>query len=277
MSKAKRPKADDRFNIDELANSPSLYGIEDAYRRFTTGPQLVEKRLATELSPLTDATAVEGGADSSGAVKLGAVNVGAAITGAPDLPAARPPAPTLGAPVVAAPSVDPPPYTYGDYEIYQRREYRPVPATTVQDGHTHGQQSVYSTIWRLGKVYGQNAKAVAIGERTLAAEVPMSYSSLQDNVRALLEKHAIEIQTRGPNKSKLYIAYSYDEILRRRRSLGLTHVIRRTTGVTLCTSSGAPSITAPPLASGAPSSGALDQSSGAPSLPGSGAPSFGEP
>jgi hypothetical protein len=224
MPKAKRPKAEDEFNIDELANSPALYGIEEAYQRFTTGPQLVEKRdlaLAPE-SGTPELHTGKGGAVNSGARSIGAPSYAAVDSSTPILTA-----PELTARILTAPSFPP---TDGDeYEIYPRREFRPIPANTVQDGHTHGQQAVYSTIWLLGKPYGQNARAVAIGERTLPAEVPMSYSSLQDNVRALLGKHSIEIRSRGPNKPKLYGAYSYDEILRQRRALGLTHVIRRTT------------------------------------------------
>jgi hypothetical protein len=34
------------------------------------------------------------------------------------------------------------------------RQHRVIPAATVQEGHTHGEQRVYDTLWRLAKSTG---------------------------------------------------------------------------------------------------------------------------
>ncbi|HWQ53051.1 MAG TPA: hypothetical protein VN442_05160 [Bryobacteraceae bacterium] len=157
-------------------------------------------------------------------------------------------------------------------------------AVTTQDGHTHGEQALYATLCRLARpAPGRTGlRALTVGERTLAAEVPMAYSTCQQNLRSLITKLALEVRAGGANRSKTYLVYSFDEILRRRRAVGLTHVVRRTSGVTLVN---------PATCSGALTSGALDQGdpretfsapaadapllpSGAPGLRNSGAPGF---
>jgi hypothetical protein len=127
-------------------------------------------------------------------------------------------------------------------------------------------------------------RAITIGERTIARELfytPRSYSSVQDNLRSLSAKLAIDIRQGPPNAPKTYLIYSYEEILRRRRKAGLTHYRKRASAVELLnadTTSGAPTLdalefgvgapnsTAPPLDTGAPTIGAPSVASGAPTL-----------
>jgi hypothetical protein len=132
-----------------------------------------------------------------------------------------------------------------DYVYVRQVRYTPVRVDTVQDGHTHGEQALYATLWRLARrTQTPSVRSIIIGERTLAAEVPMSYSSVQDNLRALVAKHSIAIIPRGANRPKTYLVYDYDEVLRRRRAAGLLYAIRRTSSVTLVTY-GAPELGAP--------------------------------
>lgn len=167
-----------------------------------------------------------------------------------------------GAPTLSAPEFDQEPFAF--------RRARPLlrEAVTAQDGHTHGEQALFATLWRLAKPVGKGTiRALNIGERTLAGEVPMAYSTAQENTRSLVRKLAIAVQCNAPNKPKTYFVYSYEEILKRRRAAGLTHVLRRTSGVALVnpqspTGSGAPNVGAPMFTSGAPSF----KSSSAPNL-----------
>jgi hypothetical protein len=175
----------------------------------------------------------------------------------------------IGAPSVGAPEL------VEEVFAYRRPGQMLHEASTAQDGHTHGEQALFATLWRLAKPVGKGTlRALNIGERTLAAEVPMAYSTAQENTRSLVRKLSIEVQSSGPNKPKTYLVYGYDEILRRRRVAGLTHVLRRTSGVSLV-NPGAPSFGAPKDSSGAPSFGAPKDSSGAPSFRSSGAPNLG--
>ncbi len=189
------------------------------------------------------------------AANLDAPAIDAPISSAPtlaapilDAPTLRPPianAPPLKAlePVVVnTPTVDAPtfgPTTLGAPDLENIALYRPVrpksrPANTAQDGHTHGEQTLFATLWRLARPAGQTGlRAIRIGERTLAAEVPMAYSTVQENLRALAAKLTIDIRLNGPQQPKTYLIYPDDEVLRRRRAAGLTHVIRRTSGVWL--------------------------------------------
>jgi hypothetical protein len=171
------------------------------------------------------------------------------------------PADTPGAPTLSAPEFDLEPFAF--------RRARPLlrEAVTAQDGHTHGEQALFATLWRLAKPIGKGTnRALNIGERTLAGEVPMAYSTAQENTRSLVRKLAIDVQCNAPNKPKTYFVYSYEEILKRRRAAGLTHILRRTSGVALVN----------PLAPtvGAPSFGAPISTSGAPSFKSSSAPNL---
>ena len=207
---------------------------------------------------------------------LGAPELGAPISGAADLQTraaigTTEPAqaheqnsftdPNIGAPELSAPDFD--------VEVFAYRRSRQVlrEAITAQDGHTHGEQALFATLWRLAKPVGKGSlRALNIGERTLAAEVPMAYSTTQENTRSLVRKLAIEFQSSGPNRPKTYFVYSYEEILKRRRAAGLTHVLRRTSGVSLVNPS-APT-------SGAPIPGPPTLTVGAPNLSNSGAPNL---
>ena len=158
---------------------------------------------------------------SAPAPELGAPGLGAATLGAPE----------VTAPTLTAPELD-------GAHVYQRPPTAGLrQAITVQDGHTHGEHALFATLWRLARpVAGEGGvRAISIGERSLAAEVPMAYSTIQENLRSLVRKLAIEIRAAQPNKPKTYVAFSFEEILRRRRAAGLTHVLRRTSGVFLVT------------------------------------------
>lgn len=243
-------------------------------------------------------SAPEVGALEVGAPDLGALRSGAASVGAPeqsqivvdsrvlDICGVTAGAPSSGAPKVGesvpaklvAPSFGAPELQ----DVYVYRPNRPTlrPASTAQDGHTHGEQTLFATLWRLSRQSSHGTfRIISIGERTLATEVPMAYSTVQENLRSLAAKLAIEVRSNGPRQPKTYIVYPYDEILRRRRAAGLTHVLRRTSSVTLVRPDsdtlGAANVGAPSFSPGAATSGAPKLPAGAPSFDTSGAPNLG--
>ncbi len=179
-------------------------------------------------------------APSAGAPRFGTPTLDASTSAAPSLEPPDPlaaTAPALDAPHLGAPALDASKFGAPDLDniaIYRPLRPKSRPANTAQDGHTHGEQALFATLWRLARPAGPTGlRAIRIGERTLAAEVPMAYSTVQENLRALASKLAIDIRLNGPQRPKTYLIYPDEEVLRRRRAAGLTHVIRRTSGVWL--------------------------------------------
>jgi hypothetical protein len=306
-SRPKRPKGPPpRLNLEEMEQDPSMRGML-SFLEVSPGEKLEMLRRRSEV----DATSVipfpappSAAAPNIGAPELRGPEVGGAPPAAPKHGALEIGAPSFSAPKFNAPILDAPEVmdgkgpdvgksmapklgaaTFGAPELQDVYVYRPNrptarPASTAQDGHTHGEQALFATLWRLARQSSQGTfRVISIGERTLASEVPMAYSTVQENLRSLAAKLAIEVRTNGPRQPKAYIVYPYEEILRRRRAAGLTHVIRRTSGVTLVrpdsVNSGAPNVGASSFSSGATSSGAPELPSGAPSFTTSGAPSLG--
>jgi len=185
-------------------------------------------------------------------MSLGAPNYGAPQFAAPTFRAPKSDAPEICAPGIDAPEVAAPYLAASTAEApnsgaldssapkvsdaYVYRPSRPALrlASTAHDGHTHGEQALLATLWRLAMPSTRgDYRLICIGERTLAGEVPMAYSTVQENLRSLAAKLAIEIRPNGPHQPKTYVIYSDDQILLRRRAAGLTHIIRRTSAVTL--------------------------------------------
>jgi hypothetical protein len=242
-------------------------------------------------------------------------------TGAPDLHAPDLPAPVSAAPVIDAVEVSAPgPGTSApilitqapsavetdadetsapDLDAYEstapdyvfRRKVRIRETSIVQDGHSLAEQAVYDAMYRAGKPYQGDSRILTIGLRTLADLSRMAYSNCKANVRSLVAKLAIEERPGfSYTDGRTYVIFSFREILRRRKSGGLTHVIRNRgvafvdpeTGKPLLShqipESGAPDSTAaktgsPFSGASASSTGALESDrSGAPANPQSGAP-----
>jgi hypothetical protein len=149
---------------------------------------------------------------------------------------------SIGAPNVGAPEFTEEParsatagfFTLSSPDIIHSRPLEIREARYAQDGHTSGEQRLYEVLYKLGRPVAKHANAVTIGERSLASQARMSYSSVQENARSLARKLAIEIRAASSkNSPKTYVVFSYDEILKRRRSAGLTHYFRRTSAVEL--------------------------------------------
>jgi hypothetical protein len=162
-----------------------------------------------------------------------------------------------------------------------RRRVRIREAVTVQDGHSLAEQAVYDAMYRAGKPYQGDSRLLTIGLRTLAELSRMAYSNCKANVRSLVAKLAVDERPGfSYTEGRTYIIYSFREILRRRKAVGLTHVIR-TRGVAFVEPltgreiSGAASGTSA-TQSGALESDARDSQSSASERDRTGAPARGE-
>jgi hypothetical protein len=282
-SQPKRPKTPPpKLNLEEMEQDPSMRGML-SFLEISPNEKLEMLRKRTTVDQVVPALSPAPIPDLA-APKLAAPELEALPESAPEPTAPTLPPPTVGAPVLAHPpevtqdetaapelaaptvgalSIDTPnpgaPEVDAlDLDVYVYRRTGPLlhPAITVQDGHTHGEQALFGTLFRLARPSSSGPfRVISIGERTLASEVPMAYSTVQQNVRSLVSKLAIDVRINKPQQPKTYLVYSYEEILRRRRAAGLTHVIRRTSGVTL--------VNPDHLSSGAPNSGASTSNFGA--------------
>lgn len=265
--------------LEDLVNSPFSQGLESVLR--FQPPKIKEfPPSAGAPDPTTDRVDQT---PNTGAPVLGAINSGLSNTGALDLrgfhlsptaitTSANQGAPVLGAPVLGAYKTGAPLLEEG---LVYREVAKPRPWVSAQDAHTHGEQNLYQTLFNRGKPIAPNARGLVIGVRTLARLVPMAYSNCHSNLKSLVDKLAIELRPAEKyNDGRFFVIYTYDEILRRRRAAGLTHIMKRTRSVALI-NPGAPNTGAPDLTEGASNTGAPPFNEGAPALDKSGAPVLG--
>lgn len=110
---------------------------------------------------------------------------------------------------------------------YQRPKARR--ARTVEDGHSHAEQSLYSALWERAKSYSSDARVITIGFGTMSHLGRLSLNNCRQNVRSLMHKLALEeIRAELSNEKigKTYLVYGNAAILRRRKMAGLEWVIR---------------------------------------------------
>ena len=112
------------------------------------------------------------------------------------------------------------------------------PAALVQHGHTPGEHAIYMSLWNLGGTPERRDefRDVSIGYDKLAALVGGSKRNVQRLTESLLRKLAIQIiraEDSGIRQGKTYRVYSMTEILRRRREVGYTWVLRNRSAVEL--------------------------------------------
>jgi hypothetical protein len=168
-------------------------------------------------------------------------------TGAPDLSATLPETaepetaglsreapPPVASPVAAEESAIEPAPVFGptgmpvlpDYRLPRRIRVRE--AATVEEGHSLGEQAVYEALWEVARPAPQgDNRMLTIGLRTLAEISRMAYSNCKANVRALIAKRAIDESPEfSYTDGRTYVIYPPEEVMRRRRAAGMTHVIR---------------------------------------------------
>lgn len=138
-------------------------------------------------------------------------------------------------------------------------------AVKVQDGHSLGEQAVYAALWAAGQPYGDDARRLTIGYRTLSDACGLTVNNCKANLQSLIKKLAIEpIAGHTSTYGTTYLIHSYPAILRRRRQAGMTHVIKTKGVVFVSSETGAPVSGTPAPGKGIPRTGTPHSRSGTP-------------
>lgn len=118
-----------------------------------------------------------------------------------------------------------------DYYPRRPRHQRPTArrARTVEDGHSHAEQSLYSALWERGKPFNTDARVITMGFGAMSHLARLSLNNCRQNIRSLIHKLAVEeirAEMCSEKIGKTYLIYNQPAILRRRRNAGLEWIIR---------------------------------------------------
>jgi len=69
---------------------------------------------------------------------------------------------------------------------------KPVLARQVQDGHSHSEHAMYTTLWDASEPYSAEARVVTIGFGAMSRIVRLSLNNCRLNIRSLIRKLAVE-------------------------------------------------------------------------------------
>ena len=218
------------ITLEELAGTTGMSGFGTLFTRdLSQSVPLLDRMEAggPGQSGAPDTSAPDTRAPETATVPIPAPETSALDTGALESSARQTPinTPVPGAVVSSAPDSTAPETDALPQAVYRRPRIRE--AVTVQDGHTLAEQAVYDAMYRAGKPYQGDSRILTIGLRTLAEISRMAYSNCKANVRSLIEKLAVDAgEAFSYTTGRAYIIYSFRDTLKRRRSAGLTHVIR---------------------------------------------------
>jgi hypothetical protein len=109
------------------------------------------------------------------------------------------------------------------------RPYRVHRCYRAQDGHSNGENQLYSALWQAGLTETTETKRVTMGWDRMASAAGMSDKAAQRNLRTLLEKLAVEViakENSSTRTGKTYRVFSYKAILERRRAAGMIFVTK---------------------------------------------------
>ena len=227
-SRSRQKRKLEPISLEELAGTTGMSGfcsfltrdnsvaVPALDRLQTSAPDSTAPEMTALVNPAPDLEAPEPGAPDSGAPRMSpASQLEAAVSSPPDPSAVESSALEFDA------------GESGAVDYVFRRKIRIREAATVQDGHSLAEQAVYDAMYRAGKPYQGESRILTIGLRTLADLSRMAYSNCKANVRSLVAKLAIEERPGfSYTDGRTYVVYSFREILRRRKTGGLTHVIR---------------------------------------------------
>lgn len=100
-------------------------------------------------------------------------------------------------------------------------------AKLVQEGHTYGEQTVYEALWKYGTVVSDQVRVITVGFLRMAGIAGLAESNCKAAVAGLLDKLTIErLPDRIIAQGRTYKVYNWSSVLSRRRTAGLTHVIK---------------------------------------------------
>ena len=244
-SRSRQKRKLEPISIEELAGTTGMSG----FCTFLTRDNSVGVPALDQLDPVPESSAPieEPSAPDSGAADIGGPGLPAPESkvlgiqsGAPEISAAVSSAADLGAPPSeveleiaafhysnALPKGAPVSATVEATAPVFRRRPRIREAATVHEGHSLAEQAVYEAMYRSGRPYQGETRILTIGLRTLAEISRMAYSNCKANVRSLVSKLALDERPGfSYTEGRTYLIYGLDEILRRRKAAGLTHVVR---------------------------------------------------
>jgi hypothetical protein len=131
--------------------------------------------------------------------------------------------PLSGSPVAVAPPAGLPSYP----PLLARPTPRIRRATTVQDGHSFGEQALYDALWRHAHPRDGETRIITIGYRRMSELARLTVNNCKANIQSLIQKLAAEeVASFTHSQGRTYVVYSEAAILQRRRTAGLTHYIK---------------------------------------------------
>ena len=106
---------------------------------------------------------------------------------------------------------------------------KPIAARQVQDGHSHSEHAMYTTLWDASEPYSTEARTVTMGFGAMSRIVRLSLNNCRLNIRSLIRKLAVEEWKAAECERKIgktYLIYNTNAILKRRKTVGLEWIIR---------------------------------------------------
>jgi hypothetical protein len=119
---------------------------------------------------------------------------------------------------------------------------KPRRARSVEDGHSHSEQSLYEALWERARHYNADCRVITMGFGSMSHIARLSLNNCRQNVRSLIRKLALEelcAEKCDEKIGKTYLIYNPQTILRRRKAAGLEWVIRTKGVVFIDVASGA--------------------------------------
>jgi hypothetical protein len=252
--RAKRAKLEP-ISIAELAGDSTMTGFSDLFK-IPTVPSLSH---TSEERSQTAPPAVSAPAPVSATPHSGFAHVQPLTTESKPTPLesmAPPLDTTAGAAPAAAPANTAPPAVSRNRPVHR--------CLIAQHGHSSNDQLVYQLLWGQGAPESSGKpgnRLISIGVAKIARLAGTIHErNVPIILRRLIAKQSIEIvrkEISDQSEARLYRVFSYDEILERRRRLGMEWVIRSSRGVDFVDpTTGAPlaHATAPPAVSAGPDS-----------------------
>jgi hypothetical protein len=106
---------------------------------------------------------------------------------------------------------------------------KPVIARHVQDGHSHSEHAMYTTLWDAAEPHSPEARILTLGFGAMSQMVRLSLNNCRLNIRSLIRKLAVEEWKAAECERKIgktYLIYNANAILRRRKAAGLEWIVR---------------------------------------------------
>lgn len=216
--KSRRKPVLEPIRLDEILTGPGMSGFLSVLEPPVTAPHL--QKLVNEIKDIPLKELSEEQAQAPAAEKATPVESSPIVS-----------TPIDPMPVVSSvPEPSTPPWT-GVYPPIDStpggRRLKIREAFTAGDGHSLGEQALYETLYGAAHPYSEQARIITLGLDRMAEMARLAYRNCKLNCRALIEKLALEeVRSYSYTRGRTYLVYHPQEIVRRRREAGMTHVIK---------------------------------------------------